>query len=36
VDRWGSDAEPTLEEIVALDAEVRGALGSELGTGEAA
>jgi 1-deoxy-D-xylulose-5-phosphate reductoisomerase len=36
VDRWGSDAEPNLEEIVALDAEVRGALESELGIGEAA
>jgi 1-deoxy-D-xylulose-5-phosphate reductoisomerase len=36
VDRWGSDAEPNLEEIVALDAEVRGALASELGIGEAA
>jgi 1-deoxy-D-xylulose-5-phosphate reductoisomerase len=36
VDRWGSDAEPALDEIVALDAEVRAALQSELGIGEAA
>jgi 1-deoxy-D-xylulose-5-phosphate reductoisomerase len=36
VERWGNDTEPTLEGIVALDQEVRGALGSELGIGEAA
>jgi 1-deoxy-D-xylulose-5-phosphate reductoisomerase len=36
VDRWGSDAEPSLDEIVALDAEVRTALEAELGIGEAA
>ena len=31
VERWGSDAEPSLPEIVALDAEVRAGLGTELG-----
>jgi 1-deoxy-D-xylulose-5-phosphate reductoisomerase len=31
VDRWGSDLEPAVEEIDALDAEVRGALIDELG-----
>jgi 1-deoxy-D-xylulose-5-phosphate reductoisomerase len=31
VDRWGSDTEPSLEEIVALDAEVRSVLQAELG-----
>jgi 1-deoxy-D-xylulose-5-phosphate reductoisomerase len=31
VDRWGSDVEPDLSGIAALDAEVRGALGRELG-----
>ncbi len=31
VNRWGTDAEPGLAEIQALDAEVRGALESELG-----
>jgi 1-deoxy-D-xylulose-5-phosphate reductoisomerase len=36
VDRWGSDREPSLEEIVALDADVRGALQSGLGIGEMA
>ncbi len=36
VGRWGSDAEPGLEEIAALDAEVRGSLEGELGIGEAA
>jgi 1-deoxy-D-xylulose-5-phosphate reductoisomerase len=33
VDRWGSDDEPTLDEIGALDADVRGALQSNLGVG---
>jgi 1-deoxy-D-xylulose-5-phosphate reductoisomerase len=32
VERWGSDQEPSLPEIVALDAEVRAALQAELGT----
>jgi 1-deoxy-D-xylulose-5-phosphate reductoisomerase len=31
VDRWGSDEEPRLDEIVALDAEVRTTLTAELG-----
>ena len=31
VDRWGSDAEPSLEGIVALDHEVRSTLAAELG-----
>ena len=31
VDRWGSDREPSLAEIAALDAEVRAALHAELG-----
>jgi 1-deoxy-D-xylulose-5-phosphate reductoisomerase len=31
VARWGADAEPSLPEIVALDAEVRAALAAELG-----
>lgn len=31
VDRWGADAEPDLDEIVALDGEVRGTLTAELG-----
>ena len=35
VERWGRDAEPDLEGIVALDAEVRGALTVELGLGGA-
>ncbi|HET6820577.1 MAG TPA: 1-deoxy-D-xylulose-5-phosphate reductoisomerase [Candidatus Limnocylindria bacterium] len=30
VERWGAAAEPSLDEIVALDAEVRGALEAEL------
>jgi 1-deoxy-D-xylulose-5-phosphate reductoisomerase len=30
VERWGSDAEPDLDEVVALDAEVRAALGTRL------
>ncbi|HUF06233.1 MAG TPA: 1-deoxy-D-xylulose-5-phosphate reductoisomerase [Candidatus Binatia bacterium] len=30
VDRWGADREPNLEEIAALDADVRGALGAAL------
>ena len=33
VDRWGTDVEPTLEEITALDTEVRASLGSQLGAG---
>jgi 1-deoxy-D-xylulose-5-phosphate reductoisomerase len=33
VERWGADAEPDLEGIVALDGEVRGALAMELGLG---
>ena len=33
VERWGSDTEPVLDEVVALDAEVRAALGSSLGIG---
>jgi 1-deoxy-D-xylulose-5-phosphate reductoisomerase len=36
VDRWGTDDEPSLDHIVSLDAEVRGALGAELGIGGAA
>jgi 1-deoxy-D-xylulose-5-phosphate reductoisomerase len=36
VDRWGSDAEPGLADILALDAEVRGALNAELGHGASA
>jgi 1-deoxy-D-xylulose-5-phosphate reductoisomerase len=36
VERWGSDAEPALEEITALDDEVRGALNAELGMGAVA
>jgi 1-deoxy-D-xylulose-5-phosphate reductoisomerase len=36
VDRWGNDTEPTLEELVALDEEVRSRLEGELGIGEAA
>jgi 1-deoxy-D-xylulose-5-phosphate reductoisomerase len=32
VERWGSDQEPSLPEIVALDAEVRAALQAELST----
>jgi 1-deoxy-D-xylulose-5-phosphate reductoisomerase len=35
VDRWGTDDEPSLDGIGALDAEVRGALTAELGTGVA-
>ena len=31
IERWGSDAEPSLAEIVALDADVRSALHAELG-----
>jgi hypothetical protein len=31
VDRWGSDVEPDLAGIAALDAEVEAALRSELG-----
>jgi 1-deoxy-D-xylulose-5-phosphate reductoisomerase len=36
VERWGADAEPDLDGIVALDAEVRAALSMELGLGGAA
>ncbi|MEP6469042.1 MAG: 1-deoxy-D-xylulose-5-phosphate reductoisomerase [Chloroflexota bacterium] len=36
VDRWGTDDEPSLDGIHALDAEVRGALGTALGIGGAA
>ena len=35
VDRWGTDEEPSLDSIGALDAEVRSALTAELGTGVA-
>jgi 1-deoxy-D-xylulose-5-phosphate reductoisomerase len=35
VERWGSDAEPTLEEIGALDTEVRTVLAGQLGEGSA-
>lgn len=31
VDRWGSDVEPTIEEITELDAEVRTALRADMG-----
>jgi 1-deoxy-D-xylulose-5-phosphate reductoisomerase len=31
VERWGSEAEPALDDIVALDAEVRSGLAAELG-----
>jgi 1-deoxy-D-xylulose-5-phosphate reductoisomerase len=33
VDRWGTDEEPALDGILALDAEVRSALTAQLGTG---
>jgi 1-deoxy-D-xylulose-5-phosphate reductoisomerase len=33
VDRWGTDEEPSLDGILALDAEVRSALTAQLGTG---
>jgi 1-deoxy-D-xylulose-5-phosphate reductoisomerase len=33
VDRWGTDGEPSLEEIQALDAEVRESLGAQLAAG---
>jgi 1-deoxy-D-xylulose-5-phosphate reductoisomerase len=33
VARWGNDRQPALEEIFALDAEIRGALSVELGAG---
>jgi 1-deoxy-D-xylulose-5-phosphate reductoisomerase len=36
VERWGAEAEPNLDEIVALDAEVRATLSLELGLGGAA
>ena len=35
VDRWGTDEEPSLDGIGALDAEVRSALTAKLGTGVA-
>ncbi len=35
VDRWGTDEEPSLDGILALDAEVRSALTAQLGTGVA-
>ena len=35
VDRWGTDEEPSLDGIGALDAEVRSALSAKLGTGVA-
>ena len=31
VDRWGTDVEPSLPEIIALDAEIRASLTTELG-----
>ena len=33
VERWGADGEPELDAITSLDAEVRGALATELGVG---
>ncbi len=36
IERWGAAAEPTLDGIVALDAEVRAALSVQLGLGGAA
>jgi 1-deoxy-D-xylulose-5-phosphate reductoisomerase len=36
VARWGAAAEPDLDGIIALDAEVRAALSAELGLGGAA
>jgi 1-deoxy-D-xylulose-5-phosphate reductoisomerase len=35
VDRWGTDEEPSLDGIAALDAEVRSALTAQIGTGVA-
>jgi 1-deoxy-D-xylulose-5-phosphate reductoisomerase len=35
VDQWGTDDEPSLDGILALDAEVRSALTAQLGTGVA-
>ncbi|HKO33987.1 MAG TPA: 1-deoxy-D-xylulose-5-phosphate reductoisomerase [Candidatus Limnocylindria bacterium] len=35
VDRWGTDEEPSLDGIAALDTEVRSALAAQLGTGVA-
>jgi 1-deoxy-D-xylulose-5-phosphate reductoisomerase len=35
VDRWGTDDEPSLDQILALDAEVRGALSADLRPGVA-
>ena len=35
VDRWGTDDEPSLDGILALDADVRSALTVQLGTGVA-
>jgi len=36
VERWGSNEAPGLEEIVALDGEVRAALSTDLGLGGSA
>jgi 1-deoxy-D-xylulose-5-phosphate reductoisomerase len=36
VDRWGTDLEPSLDDILSLDAEVRRALSAELGIGGSA
>jgi 1-deoxy-D-xylulose-5-phosphate reductoisomerase len=36
VERWGTDAEPSLDGILSLDAEVRESLGRQLGAGGAA
>jgi 1-deoxy-D-xylulose-5-phosphate reductoisomerase len=36
VDRWGTDEQPSLDSILSLDADVRAALGAELGIGDAA
>jgi 1-deoxy-D-xylulose-5-phosphate reductoisomerase len=35
VDRWGTDVEPSVDEIVALDSEVRGALQAQLSGAQA-
>ena len=35
VDRWGTNEEPSLDGILALDAEVRSGLTAQLGTGVA-
>jgi hypothetical protein len=36
VERWGAADEPELDDVVALDAEVRGSLAAELGLAGAA